>query len=584
MMKKRTLNFLMHLDAIQKKIIFYILLISIPMLTFSLYFIQNSAATELKKFAEQRANTVVNKIDREVKDYLHRTSTFAKQASFMLKLHPEAYRSVLPFLKKEVKNNSNVYGSALALEPSKMPKKKYCKYYYEHNNTVEEKWLMLPNYDYLSQAWFSEVKKHKNGIWSKPYFDKGGGNVFMSTFSSPLLDKENHFFGVITADIKIDKLSQKIQELTYSKESFVFVVDKEGLLLSHPDDHYALKETVFSYAKDIHSETLFNAYKGILTKDKHIYSVTIESQDYTLYSADMPQSDLKIAVFIQDAMLYEPLTQLRQKLLLITFAGIMIILMMVLFILQQFKFDIMKTSKRKSELALAKKIQMSFLPEQKDFITEHFNIHAYLEAAKEIGGDLYGYKELKDSVIFYVGDVSGKGVPAALFMMATQIVLENAIDTTEDPAKVIALTNSKLLELSKNGMFVTLLVVKYNWNDKMLTFCNAGHPTFIVKTTLLFSPLGKFHPPVNTFANIDYKNTFLPIEEPFKLFCFSDGVTEAENTKQVLFGIERVARVLAVKCSVKDLQNSISIFVGNRPANDDITILSFSYGEDVKKM
>ena len=107
------------------------------------------------------------------------------------------------------------------------------------------------------------------------------------------------------------------------------------------------------------------------------------------------------------------------------------------------------------------------------------------------------------------------------------------------------LTNTKLLELSKNAMFVTLLVIKYDFIARKLTFCNAGHPTFIVKTDFLFSPLSPFHPPVNTFANIDYKNTFLSIAEPFQLICFSDGVTEAENSKQELFGISRVAETLA---------------------------------------
>jgi len=575
-MKKNILHSHLHLDKTQKKVILYILLITIPMLLFSLYFIQDSASRELKKFAEQKADAVVGKTVLEVEHYLNDSSSFTKKASYMLRLNPEAYTSVLPFLKREVESNPNIYGSALAIEPKQLSRKSYCKYYYKNHTTVEEKWLMLPQYNYLNATWYSKTKNQKKGAWSKPYFDKGGGEVFISTFSYPLLDKKNHFFGVITADIKVDTLSQKIQEMTYSNESFIFIIDKEGLLLSHPDNNYALKQTVFAYAKDIHSETLTKALKKILLTDKGIYnSVTIGSQNYTLYSASMPQSDLKIAVFIQNAMLYKPLTELRQKLVLIAISGIFLILIMILFILKQFKLDIIKTSKRRNELALAKKIQTSFLPEHKNLLTNHYDIHSYLKAAKEVGGDLYGYKELKGSIVFYVGDVSGKGIPAALFMMATQILLENAIDTTDDPAEIMTLTNNKLLELSKNAMFVTLLIIKYNFIDKKLTFCNAGHPTFILKTDLLFSPLAHFHPPVNTFPHINYRNTILAIKEPFKLICFSDGVTEAENSRQALFGISRVAETLATEFSIKHLRKEISLFVKDTPANDDITIFYF---------
>ena len=566
----------LHLDKTQKKVILYILLITLPMLLFSLYFIQDSASKELNKFAAQKAEAIVGKTILEVEHYLNDSSTFTKKASYMLRLNPEAYTSVLPFLKREVERDPNIYGSALAIEPRLFSGKSYCKYYYKKHTSVEEKWLMLPQYDYLNAPWYSKMKTEKKGAWSKPYFDKGGGEVFMSTFSYPLLDKNDHFFGVITADIKVETLSKKIQEMTYTKESFIFIVDKEGLLLSHPDNNYALKQTAFAYAEDMHSETLLQALKKILITDKGTYSVTMDSQTYTLYSANMPQTDLKIAVFIQNAMLHKPLTELRQKLVFIAISGIFLILIMILFILKQFKLDIIKTSKRRNELALAKKIQMSFLPEHKNVSTSHYDIHSYLKAAKEVGGDLYGYKALKGSIVFYVGDVSGKGIPAALFMMATQIPLENAIDTTDDPAEIITLTNNKLLELSKNAMFVTLLVIKYDLMDKTLTFCNAGHPPFIVKTDLLFSPLSDFHPPVNTFAAVDYKNTTLPINEPFKLICFSDGVTEAENSKQVLFGIRKVAEALASEFSVKHLRKEISLFVKETEANDDMTILSFS--------
>ena len=563
------------LDRTQKKVIVYILAITLPLFLFSLYFIQNTASRELAKFAQEKAFHVNTKIFWEIENYLEDASRFTQEATSMLKLDPSRYTEVLPFLKNHVRRNVHVYGSALAIEPSSVLKVIYCKYFYESGGNVKEKWLMPPAYDYLHKEWYRRVKETKKGIWSKPYFDKGGGEVFMSTFSAPLLGRNNDFLGVITADIEIGVLSRKIQKMTFSKESFVLVFDKNGLLLSCPDEKSMFKKTVFSYAKWLNSQTLLAVLPQILNVDSGSYTVSISSATYTLYSSSVPNSDLKIAVFLKNDLIYRPLTELRQKLILIALGGIFLILLMIIFILHEFKYDIIKKTKLKNELELAKKIQMSFLPEAKDLETERFEIHSYLKAAKEVGGDLYGYKELEKCIVFYVGDVSGKGIPAALFMMATQIVLENTIDTTSDPAEIISLTNMKLLEISKSSMFVTLLVVRYDFTTQNLTFCNAGHPAFIIKKVRLFSPLGHIHPPVNIFEEVDYKNTILKIEGSFQVMCFSDGVTEAENSKRELFGTAMVAKSLSDDFSMNYLLKKISEFVKNNSANDDMTVICF---------
>jgi len=560
----------------QKKVILYVLGITLPLFLFSLYFIQDTAGRELTKFAEQKAFHIETKIISEIEHYLEKVSAFTKEASYMLTLHPADYTAVLPFLKKHVRDDPNVYGSTLAIEPSSPLHVTYCNYFYEENGTVKEKWLMPPAYDYLQLDWYSRVKHSQKGIWSKPYFDRGGGNAFMSTFAYPIFDQHHTFLGVISADIKIDVLSRKIQQLTFSKEHFVLVLDQDGFLLSHPDTRYALKQSAFRYAEDLHSETLLDALQQIHDGNKGKYTVTLASEAYTLYSTHVPNSDLKIVVFLKNAVLFRPLHDLKQKLAIIAFAGILLILLMILIILKEFKQDIIKKTKLKNELELATQIQMSFLPKERNVRTEHYALHAYLKAAREVGGDLYGYQEQGSSIVFYVGDVSGKGIPAALFMMATQILLENAIDTTTDPAKIIAFTNTKLLEISKSDMFVTLLVIRYDLETRTLTFCNAGHPDFFIKTDRLFSPEGHIHPPVNTFSHTHYRNTALQMKIPFRLMCFSDGVTEAENSRRELFGQERVEKSLSANFTVAHLRTEIALFVKNNPANDDMTMVSFS--------
>jgi len=562
-------------DRTQKKVIVYILSITLPLFLFSLYFIQETASRELARFSQEKASRLDSNITAEIKHYLDHASSFTKEASHMLRLNPGNFAAILPFLKQHVRNDPNIYGSALALEPASALKKIYCKYFYKHHTGVEEKWLMPPAYNYLQKEWYTRTRHYPEGTWSKPYFDKNGGNVFMSTFSYPVTDRNRSFMGVITADVKVDTLSRKIQKMMTPKEGFVLILDQNGLILSHPDEKYALKKTVFAYAEDINAPALSRVLQSILTADRGIYSVKIYNETYTLYSSTIPNSRLKIAVFLRNTLLYKPLTDLKHKLLILALAGIGLILFMMIVILREFKQDIVKKTKLKNELALAKKIQLGFLPEKRAFNTSGYRLKTYLKAAREVGGDLYGYKELNHGIVFYVGDVSGKGIPAALFMMATQIVLKNALDTTTDPAEIVSMTNTKLLEISKSGMFVTLLVIKYDFITQTLTFCNAGHPPFIIKTDRLFSPLGSIHPPVSTFAQTEYHNTLLTLKAPFGLICFSDGVTEAENSRQELFGTERIARSLAQHFLLHELCLQIDLFTAETPQNDDITILTF---------
>jgi len=581
-MAKVFTNLQFKLDKTQKKVIVSILAVTVPLFFFSLFFIQDTASRELIKFSEQKASHVSTQIVWEIKRYLNDSSDFTREAASMLRLNPDKYTAVLPFLKENIRKNTRVYGSALAIEPSSRLQKTYCKYFYEHNDTVKEKWLIPPAYDYIHKEWYSEVKEKKKGIWSKPYFDKGGGEVFMSTFSYPILDEKNHFLGAVTADIEIEILSRKIQKMSFSKEVFVFIVDKNGLLLSHPDKKYTFKKSAFDYAREIGSQTLLDALHQMFNTDRKTYTVTIASETYTLYSSSIPNSDMKIAVFLKNSLIYKSFNELKQKLSIISLIGISFIILMVIFILQTFQKDIVKKIKLKNELELAKKIQISFLPKDQDVQTSRYEIHSYLNAAKEVGGDLYGYKEQENSIVFYIGDVSGKGIPAALFMMATQIVLENTIETTSDPAEIITLTNNKLLEMSENGMFATLLVIRYDFSNRTLTFCNAGHPPFIVKGKELFSPIPTLHPPVNTFGNIIYTNNILTLQDPFQLICFSDGVTEAENSQKELFGIAKVAKSLTKGFGVDYLLKEIEMHVDGNPQNDDITILAFQVIADTE--
>ncbi len=565
---------------IQRKIVFYIVVITIPMFLGSLYLVQDFVTNELTRSEFRQAKLINISTLNKIESFLDSTSAFTIKAAYMITSDPENYRKVLPFLKENVRKNPQVFGSALALEPTGPLKKRYCKYFYRNHDSIREKWLMPPQYDYLHYAWYYKVKQTLKPSWSEPYFDKGGGEVYMSTYSYPVFDLKKHFLGVVTADVELNTLSREIQQLAKNKSGHIFLVSKTGFLLSHPNQRFNLKQTIFKYANYIGSKELKKAAHDMVNGKSGVYSIYLPDGKYTLYTMYIKQTDWSIGILLKNSTLFKPLKQLKTNLLFITAAGILLILIMVTIVSNQLKKNVAREERIKNEFMLASRIQQQFLPKKREVEGQKFELSGVMIPAREVGGDFYGYKTIGEKIIFYVGDVSGKGVPASLFMMASQMLIEDAIDEKCNPAFVLDKVNRKLSEIITTGMFATMIVGMIDLKTRELTFSVAGHPPFIINTNgAVFSPVTVFAPPIAVFKEQTYQNSQITLGKNTTIVAFSDGVSEAENARKELFGTERIARSLQNiqtlnATTIKDkLIKDIRAFVDGQEQSDDLTIV-----------
>jgi len=569
-----------RLDSIQKKIIFYIVVITIPFFFTSLYMIDKYVGGQLQESAMQRAHIVNLDILQSVEGFLRKTAHSATEAAYIIEADPERYRRVLPLLKKSVATEDALFGSALALEPGKLVRKPFCRYYYKSLGGVAEKDLVPPAYDYLRADWYTSVKFSGRPMWGEPYFDEGGGEVYMSTYSHPVYDLAGDFLGVVTADIELQALARYMDAITDIEDGYVFLVSRKGFLLYHPDARVRLKETLTSYAKAHHSPSLEAAAPQILEKRFGIYDVTVDGKAYMLYTMGIPDTTWTVGVMLQRDALFAPLTGMRVRMGVITLIGMLLMLAMVLIVSKQLKSSVAKEERVRNELELASRIQLSFLPKKEALEQGPFALAGTMTPAKEVGGDFWGYRIEGEKLLFYIGDVSGKGVPASLFMMASSVLIEAAADDRFDPAFIVTRTNRKLCTLGEQQMFATLLVGVVDAKEKSLTFCLAGHPPFIVKSGgRLHSPLPTFAPPVGVFDFAAYENRTMPLEEDAVVVAFTDGVSEAENRKLEMFGTERLARAI-LRAGTDDpvalrdaILRKIEKFVDGNEPNDDLTMV-----------
>lgn len=238
-----------------------------------------------------------------------------------------------------------------------------------------------------------------------------------------------------------------------------------------------------------------------------------------------------------------------------------------------------------SELRIAHDIQMKMVPNV--FPTRpDIDIYASMTPAKEMCGDLYDFFVRNDQLYFCIGDVSGKGVPAALFMTVTKNLFRAYASDESAPDHIVSQMNHNLTEDNKSHMFVTLFVGILDLTSGLLRYCNAGHedPIIVNRETRLL-PINHIFP-VGVVADTPYQTQTIVIEPQTTILLYTDGVTEAMTADKKMFGrqqiIDEINRAIqtgqvAPKALIERMTAAVQTFVGDTEQSDDLTMLAINY-------
>lgn len=237
-------------------------------------------------------------------------------------------------------------------------------------------------------------------------------------------------------------------------------------------------------------------------------------------------------------------------------------------------------NKLESDLVLGQSVQMEMLPDKLEH--KNFSLDAYLRPAEMVSGDFYDFRLLnKDYLYFCIGDVSGKGVGAALFMSMAKVYLNREIRDNILVKDLVTAVNSELSRNNDSCMFVTLIAGLFNVNTGVVEFVNAGHnPPYLKNKKGKIISLDKVDGPllgVNTDAQYTQQKLQLELGDTFLLY--TDGVTEAQNIKNQFYGEQRLENCLAknflsTKLIVDTILDDVDKMAGKAPQFDDITLLA----------
>jgi len=551
-----------------------------------------------------------------------------------------------PLLNHTVSNNCQIIcGAAIAMEPTRIGvTNNYCApYVYLNNGKLAAKDLGGGNYHYDVWDWFNLPQKLRKPLWCEPYFDEGGGNILMVTYCYPVF-KNDEFYAVVTSDVSLEWLAGDMKKISRDIGGYAWLISANGTFITHPFPDLIMNETLFSTAETNSVPAVREAGRKVGQRmirgetDFVPFTSVVTGQKGWLFFAPVPSTDWSLGVFFSQDHLMEYIFDLNRVNMILAGLGFALLLLVALGIARSitwplrqlagatrmlaqgdlngalpkvrgedevaqlaFAFEHMRGDLKKyitelqaataarerieSEMRIARGIQMDLVP--KTFPErKEFEMAGILEPAREIGGDFYDYFMPDDRHIFlFIGDVSGKGMPAALFMAVTRTFLKAICRVESNPAVILRRLNNGLVESNESNMFVTLFCVLIDLRSGECKYSNGGHnPPFVVRAggNVTSLPLTGGSP-VGIMTQMDFGEGSFLLKPGDTLFLYTDGVTEAMNRDGDLFGenraIEELRREQGAGCAqlVKSVREKMRDYAAGAEQSDDITMLAFRF-------
>ncbi|MGH8062314.1 MAG: SpoIIE family protein phosphatase [Pseudoxanthomonas sp.] len=548
-------------------------------------------------------------------------------------------------LRAMVKATPGAAGALLVLEPRRPGDKPFARYI-----TVDgkDRDFVADGYDYRAQEWFRRTLASPTGWWSEPYLNRTAGQVWMVAYNMPLRPSGRGAAtrGMVSLDLPMENLTATVDTLAHLPGWRVTLIAPGGLLAMHPTPGVALRDTYATYIREHGRSDLTGAAAAVRLHQPMDYRHTDAESHQRRYSVVEPVGDSGWSLVVSQS--YDQIvSKLNRPLGLLAAAGVLLALVCTLLVRRlakrisrpvehlaestsrlargQYDWPVPHTGrgdevgrmartlehartsiqqqlleigemgaarqKLQSELSIARDIQHAMLspPRLIERGQAQLQAHAVLEAAKEVGGDFYSFIERGDGELWFaIGDVSDKGVPAALFMARAVTVLEVAAHSSSSPDQVLAEASRRLVEGNDTCMFATVLCGHVDVRSGRCTLASAGHdPPLLLhadgRVEMLEIAAG---PPLGFEVSEKFPLWHGTLEPGASLMAYTDGVTEAFDPGNEAYGSERL--LAAVRTGDDAGENCLQLiadvhrFAGTAPQSDDITVLAIRLDQSIE--
>ncbi len=490
-------------------------------------------------------------------------------------------------------------------------------------------------YDHFSRVWYQQAKETGKVCFTDVYLDSFGRGLTISC-AAPFYNEKDEFAGVVAMDILISDLYEYILKLDFGDEdAYSFLVDHAGNVVS-PDENVAS----ISESTDLDQKTI----DRILARET---GVSLTPQGVYYAYTPIESADWELCIHVPQSYVLAPARAMDKEIMgsigLFFMMLVVIILLVVILVrrfadsltkplialsedariisggdldhrakivhndeigdvasnfndmaiaLKQYIADLTTVTAEKerigAELNVATQIQADMLPRIFPPFPEktEFDLYATMDPAKEVGGDFYDFFLIdEDHLGLVMADVSGKGVPAALFMVIAKTLIKNRALLGGSPSEVLAYANDQLCEGNEAELFVTVWFGILTISTGKGVAANAGHEHPVIRREGGEYELVVYRhsPAVATMEGIPFKEHEFELHPGDSLFVYTDGVAEATNAENELYGTDRMLACLnrnpnaTAEEQLQALRKDIDDFVGEAPQFDDITMLGLNF-------
>ena len=639
-MKKTKIKFR---KSISGRLMVRVLIVSAIIFTLTFTIFLRMAANKMREEATEHAHSELSKTIHQIDAVLHAVEIAVENTAWIVPHRLSSPDFMYDVTKRLLQNNEFIYGCAVAFEPNYFPSEgnHFSPYSYrDESGEIKSMQLGTDTYDYHYMDWYQIPKLLNKPYWSEPYYDEGGGEKMMTTYSKPLYDSKGKLYAIITADLSLEWLTELVGKIQVFENSYNLMVSRNASYIVHPDHNLILNETIFSSTYGDKDESLKKLQDDMVNCRAGEVLRTKEGQKFFVFYSPVETTQWVVAIVCPRSELYMEVRMLRNLLILL---GVIALLLMIVMnyngirkvvepvedfsdvakkiakgdftaelpqiksqdelkelhdsfeylqhslvnYIEELKSTTANKERIESELRIAHNIQMGMLPKVFPAFPERDDLalSAKLIPAKEVGGDLYDFFIKDEKLYFIVGDVSGKGIPASLVMAVTCRLFRSVVAHLDKPEEIMASLNDSLADGNESGMFCTAFLGILDLKTGKLTYCNAGHNApLIINTNGHVMPMRvDSNLPLGMFSGYPYGGQEIKLDRQMMLYMFTDGVNEAENNDKELFGDDRLVALLKQHASkmpdeiIDQTFAEVTHHANGAEQSDDITAMCLKY-------
>lgn len=497
---------------------------------------------------------------------------------------------------------------------------------------------------FQEQQIFKSLINLQESTWSEPYLCERN-NITVAAYCSPVTvnsaENKTLIVGKVICELSLNELNKEVNSLKIGKGGFAFLLSRNGTYITHPIKDWILNRNIHDLSEKVYEGDLTNNTESII--QSAMPGTTIAHPELfnykkaLVYYSPIKQNGWTLVSVLPYKELFEPLYVPLLQMLFFSVLGILIIYLTVTYIInrqikplsavtKQLKrfsnltgpyknipenevvqvsesLDYMKSwyekylqtksdeqkkkQQRLEDMNQASEIQQSFIKTNYPAFPNRSDIDLYAtyQPARGVSGDLFDYFFIDDDhLILTIGDVSGKGVPAAFFMSVAQTTIK--INAQKPKADIIVQNaNNDLCTSNQHQFFVTLFLGVLNVKTGILEYCNAAHtPGYILNKDGNLHELAQAHGlPLGLYPDKSYGSAKIQLNAEDTLVFYTDGVTEMQNEDNVHYGSQQLVDNLksqagkSPKEMIESLKKSFKLHIGDGMQTDDITMLIFKY-------